>query len=112
MITLLDFFRELCPFNNFHPAAFIHNGQSYHSGEQLIQHQKALHCNDCRATDRILATKTAIACKQLSYTIQNYDQQSWTMVAKDRCPGWTECKICSESQTIAGTIVNWQQTHS
>ena len=59
----VGFFGELCPFSNFYPAAFTHNGQSYHSGEQLIQHQKALHCNDSRAADRILATKTAIACK-------------------------------------------------
>ena len=87
------FFGELCPFSNFYPVAFTHNGQSYHSGEQLIQHQKALHCNDSRAADRILATKTAIACKQLSYTIQNYDQHSWTMVAKDKCRDGLKAKF-------------------
>ena len=85
MMTLLDFFGELCPFSNFYPAVFTHNGKRYHSGEQLIQHQKALHCNDIRAVDCILAIKNAVACKQLSYTIQNYDQHSWMMVAKDRC---------------------------
>ena len=89
----VGFFGELCPFSNFYPAAFTHNGQSYHSGEQLIQHQKALHCNDSRAADRILATKTAIACKQLSYTIQNYDQHSWTMVAKDKCRDGLKAKF-------------------
>ena len=78
----VGFFGELCPFSNFYPAVFTHNGKRYHSGEQLIQHQTALHCNDTRAAYRILATKSAIACKQLSYTIQNYDQQSWIMAAK------------------------------
>ena len=73
MMTLQDFFRELCPFSNFYPSQFNHNGIDYHSGEQLIQHQKALHCGDMATADCILATKTAIACKQLSYTIQNYD---------------------------------------
>ena len=96
----IGFFGELCPFSNFHPAAFIHNGQSYHSGEQLIQHQKALHCNDSRAADRILATKTAIACKQLSYTIQNYDQQSWTMVAKDRCLDGLKAKFVQNPELL------------
>ena len=38
-----------------------------------------------KLSNSILATKSAIACKQLSYTIQNYDQQSWIMAAKDRC---------------------------
>ena len=96
----IGFFRELCPFSNFHPVAFIHNGQSYHSGKQLIQHQKALHCNDSRAADRILATKTAIACKQLSYTIQNYDQQSWTMVAKDRCLDGLKAKFVQNPELL------------
>ena len=45
----VGFFGELCPFSNFYPAVFTHNGKRYHSGEQLIQHQKALHCDDTRA---------------------------------------------------------------
>ena len=77
----VGFFGELCPFSNCYPAKFNHNGINYHSGEQFIQHQKALHCNDSDTVDRILATKTAIACKQLSYTIQNYDHESWIEAA-------------------------------
>ena len=100
-----------CPFSNFYPAGFTHNGERYHSGEQLIQHQKALHCNDTRAADHILATKSAIACKQLSYTIQNYDQQSWIMAAKDRCRDGLRPKICSEPPFIMVVTVNWQQTY-
>ena len=64
---MLGFFGELCPFSNFYPAEFTHNGINYHSSEQLIQHQKALYCN-LDVAERILSTKTAIACKQLSYT--------------------------------------------
>ena len=89
----VGFFGELCPFSNFYLAKFNHNGISYHSGEQLIQHQKALHCNDIDAADRILATKTAIACKQLSYTIQNYDHASWIDVAQDRCQDGLKAKF-------------------
>ena len=87
------FFGELCPFSNFYLAKFSHNGISYHSGEQLIQHQKALHCNDTDSADRILATKTAIACKQLSYTIQNYDHASWIDVVRDRCRDGLKAKF-------------------
>ena len=39
----IGFFGELCPFSNFYSSQFNHNGINYHSGEQLIQHQKALH---------------------------------------------------------------------
>ena len=78
-------FGELCPFSNFYPSKFTHNGIGYHSGEQLIQHQKALHCGDTATADRILASTTAIACKQLSYAIQNYDHQTWIGVAHDKC---------------------------
>ena len=108
----VGFFGELCPFSNFYPAKFNHNGKNYHSGKQLIQHQKALHCNDIGAADRILATKTAIACKQLSYTIQNYDHQSWIEAAKDRCRDGLRAKICSESPLITCITVNWQQVAS
>ena len=83
--NMIGFFGELCPFSNFYPSQFNHNGIDYHSGEQLIQHQKALHCGDMATAGRILATKTAIACKQLSYTIQNYDHQSWIDAAHDKC---------------------------
>ena len=71
-------------FSNFYPAEFTHNGINYHSSEQLIQHQKALYCN-CDVAERILSTKTAIACKQLSYTIKNYDHQAWLDVGNECC---------------------------
>ena len=53
----IGFFGELCPFSNFYSSQFNHNGIDYHSGEQLIQHQKALHCGDMATAGRILATK-------------------------------------------------------
>ena len=81
---MLFFFGELCRFSNFYPAEFTHNGINYHRSEQLIQHQKALYCNRDVA-ERILSTKTAIACKQLSYTIKNYDHQGWLDVANECC---------------------------
>ena len=87
------FFGELCSFSNFYPSKFTHNGINYHSGEQLIQYQKAVHCGDAATADRILATNTAIACKQLSYSIQNYDHQSWMEFAHDKCIGGLKAKF-------------------
>ena len=81
----LGFFGELCPFSNFYPIDFTFNGATYHSSEQLIQHQKALYCNDYEAADKIMLTNSVLACKQLSYSINNYDHQGWTNAANERC---------------------------
>ena len=94
------FFGELCPFSNFYPAKFTHNGVNYHSGEQLIQYQKAIHCGDTSAADRILATTTAIACKQLSYSIKNYKHQSWIGVAHDKCIDGLRAKFVQNPQLL------------
>ena len=82
---MLGFFGELCPFSNFYPINFTLNGATYHSSEQFIQHQKALYCNDYEAANKIMLTKSALACKQLSYSINNYDHQGWTNAANERC---------------------------
>ena len=81
----LGLFGELCPFSNFYPINFTYNGATYHSSEQLIQHQKALYWNDYEAADKIMLTKSAIICKQLSYSINNYDHQGWTNAANEQC---------------------------
>ena len=84
----LGFFGELCPFSNFYPINFTYNGATYHSSEQLIQHQKALYCNDHDAVNTIMLTKSALVCKQLSYFINNYDHQGWTNAANEQfCEG-------------------------
>ena len=82
---MLGFFGELCPFSNFYPINFTFNGATYHSSEQFIQHQKALYCKDYEAANKIMLTKSALACKQLSYSINNYDHQGWTNAANERC---------------------------
>ena len=81
----LGFFGELCPFSNFYPAQFTHEGIKYNSSEQLIQYKKALYCGDNTTAMKILGAKTAISCKQLAYQIQNYDHQGWIDVAKELC---------------------------
>ena len=81
----LGFFGELCLFSNFYPTNFALNGATYHSSEQLIQHQKVLYCNDYEAANKIMLTKSALACKQLSYSINNYDHQGWTNAVNERC---------------------------
>ena len=81
----LGFFAELCPFSNFYLAKFTHEGIHYNSSEQLIQHKKALYCGDIETTTEILGAKSAIACKQLAYQIQNYNHQGWIDAAKELC---------------------------
>ena len=81
----LGFFGELCPFSNFYPVKFTHNGVTYHSSEQLIQQQKALYFHDNNTATKVMHTKSALACKQLSYTIENYDHQGWINAANERC---------------------------
>ena len=82
---VVGFFGELCPFSNFYPAKFMHNGISYHSSKQLIQHQKAIFCNDQLTAEKILKLKSAITCKQLAYGIQNYSHQGWLDAANELC---------------------------
>ena len=67
----LGFFGELCLFSKFYPVNFTYNGATYHSSEQVIQHQKVLYCNDYEAANKIMFTKSALACKQLLYSINN-----------------------------------------
>ena len=81
----IGFFGKLCPFSNFYLVNFTHNGVTYHSSKQLIQYQKALYCNDHDSAERILSTKTAIACKQLSYSIQNCNHQGWLNAVNEQC---------------------------
>ena len=73
----VGFFGELCPFSNFYPVKFNHQGQSYHSSKQFIQYTKAKYCNDHETAERIINTRSALACKQLGYTVQNYNHQGW-----------------------------------
>ena len=81
----LGFSGELCPFSNFYPAQFTHEGIKYNSSEQLIQYKKAMFCGDKTTAMKILGAKTAISCKQLAYQIQNYDHQGWIDQAKEQC---------------------------
>ena len=81
----LGFFGELCPFSNFYPAQFTHEGIKYNSSEQLIQYKKAMYCGDKTTAMKILGAKTAISCKQLGYQIQNHNHQGWIDVAKGLC---------------------------
>ena len=81
----LGFFGELCPFSNFFPVQFTHEGIKYHSSEQLIQYKKAVYCGDKTTAVKILGAKNAISCKQLAYQIQNYDHRGWIDAANELC---------------------------
>ena len=88
----VGFFGELNPFSNFHKCSFTYNEVEYHCSEQLIQHQKAIHCNDTSAAKMILQASSAWECKRLSKSIQepSEDTPKWTVSAKKVClPGIT-----------------------
>ena len=89
----VGFLGELCQFSNFYPVKFTQNGITYHSSEQSIQHQKALYCNNHDTAKWILFAKTVIACKQLSYSIQKYNQQEWVDAASNRCQDGLKAKF-------------------
>ena len=86
--NVLDFFGELNPMSNFHLVKFNINGVSYHSCEQYIQHQKSIMFGDKSAEQMILSSKSALECKAIAKTIQNYDHKRWKDNAKATCtPG-------------------------
>ena len=101
----LGFFGELCPFSNFYPAKFTHEGIKYNSSEQLIQYKKAVYCGDKTTAMKILGAKTAIACKQLAYQIQNYDHQGWIDAAKGLCHDG----ICAKFEQNPPYVGNFSQ---
>ena len=84
----IGFFGELNVLSNFHKAPFTLNDKSYHSSEQFIQEQKALHFKDKQTAKEIMAADSPLQCKLLSTNIQNYHHEEWKKVAKTLClPG-------------------------
>ena len=81
----IGFFGELCPFSYFYSTEFMWNGHIYHSSEQYIQHQKAIHCRDTTAANDIMSCKTALQCKRASKNIENYNSNEWTRYAETEC---------------------------
>ena len=76
------------PLSNFHNSSFTIDGQHYHTAEQFIQHKKALHFNDYKTAQQILATNDPFEAKTLSRNIERYDKDAWKAVVKEICyPG-------------------------
>ena len=71
----VGFFRETNPLSNFHPAKFIHEGQTYISSEQFIQATKAAYFGDLDTHMKIMGCKTSFDCKQISWNIKNVDSK-------------------------------------
>ena len=61
------------------------NGQSYHSSEQYIQHQKCLVFGDHETADSILKVETAIDYKSIGRDVKNFEPERWKQNAKARC---------------------------
>ena len=86
--TTIGFFGELNPLSNFHPTPFKINGYQYHSSDQFIQQQKCKMFGDQETEALIMATESALECKQLSRDIKNFDPKRWKQNAKASCtPG-------------------------
>ena len=75
--THIGFFGELNPFSNFHEVNFEILGMKFHSAEQFIQYQKAKLFMDTNSCNKIMQSKSALECKQLSKEIVNYDPNDW-----------------------------------
>ena len=86
--TTIGFFGELNPLSNFHLTPFKIHGIHYHSSEQFIQQQKCKMFGDQETEALIMATESALECKQLSRDIKNFDSERWKQNAKASCtPG-------------------------
>ena len=86
--TTIGFFGELNPLSNFHPPPFKIHGTHCHSSKQFIQQQKCKMFGDQETEALIMATESALECKQLSRDIKNFDLERWKQNAKASCtPG-------------------------
>ena len=104
----LGFFGELCKFSNFYPINFTFNGATYHSSEQLIQHQKVLYCNDYDAVNKIMLTKSTLAasnCPTLLTTmiIKGGLMQPMNDVVKGLEPNSPKIHPCCASFSLQAT---------
>ena len=81
----LTFHGEWSPFSNFHYSLFTIEGQVYHSAEQWILSQKALHFGDTPTANQILRANTPYECKHLGYQINNFDHNKWHTEGYDKC---------------------------
>ena len=79
------FFGELNPLSNFHRSSFIVDNHWFHSTEQFIQLKKAEYFSDRQTALKILASDSAIECKQLAWNIKNFDITRWNEVVEDEC---------------------------
>ena len=99
------FFGELNPLSNFHPCVFHVEGIEYHSAEQYIAYQKALHFKDTSTAEKILSTSTALGCKQAARSVSNFDSRSWTSNAKEICKPGIEAKF-KQNTALMNLLIN------
>ena len=87
------FFGEFNPLLNFHPAVFTCNGERYHHTEQFIQSKKAEFCGDYESFHMIMATSSAVKCKELGRYVKNCNTSEWNRQAKELCFPSILCKF-------------------
>ena len=81
----IAFHGELSPYSNFHRSSFVLNDHQFHSMEQWIQYQKALHFGDSFTANQILATTTPYESKRLGYHVNGFDIGRWKNEGYDLC---------------------------
>ena len=96
----IGFFGELNPLSNFHPCKFEINGIQFHSSEQFIQNTKSMFFNDMETLAKILASKTALECKNLSCNIKGMEEQKWDDHAKSLCQKGIAEKFCQNPRLM------------
>ena len=99
----IGFFGELNPLSNFHYCPFTYQDVEYHSSEQMIQHQKALHYKDHVSAKKIMYASTAFECKQISNDISPPDEDvpKWIKVPKAKCTGGLTAQIHTKPNLVA-----------
>ena len=101
---VIGFFGEICPFSNFYPSKFYHNGIEYHSSEQFIQHAKTKFFSDHYSQTTVLNSETALGAKRAGREVSNYDHKRWCKHAKEICKPGIDAKFCQNPRAMQALL--------
>ena len=101
-----NYFRELHPLSNFHPAPFVFDSFNYHCSKQFIQKKKAELFKDKSAIKRIEQATTRLKCKQDGGKISNYKKSVWEKKAKELCKPGIKQKFLENHQALTALLTD------
>ena len=74
------FFGYRSPLSNFFAYTFELDGKIWNCGEQYYQYMKALHFEDLKSQEAIMATRVQKEQKRLGRGVVGFDETEWTRV--------------------------------